>query len=120
MKFLRQIVFLGIALLALAVVFLIIRGRSANSHEKFVPLTLIVETSYAGGNAYVLADTVAAPIEQQVNGAEGILHLQSYCSNEGKYSLVVSFAPGTDLNIAQVLVMNRVNLAVPVLPQAVN
>src|SRR5262245_37681987 len=120
MKLLRQLAFIAIAGIILGVVFLVVLWPSRTSHERFVPLTVVVEASYPGANANVLADTVAAPIEQQVNGVEGMLRMQSYCSNDGKYSLVVSFARGTDLDMAQVLVMNRVNLALPVLPAAVN
>jgi multidrug efflux pump len=66
-----------------------------------------------------VADTVAAPIEQQVNGVEDMLYMSSTCGNDGSYTLTVTFKPGVDLNIAQVLVQNRVNLAEPVLPDIV-
>ena len=59
---------------------------------------------------------MAAPIEQQVNGVENMMYMSSQCTNDGKYSLTVTFKPGADLNIAQVLVQNRVSLAQPVLP----
>ena len=66
-----------------------------------------------------MADTVAAPIEQQVNGVEDMLYMSSQCSNDGTYQLTVTFKVGTDLNMAQVLVQNRVNLAMPTLPDLV-
>ena len=67
----------------------------------------------------MVADTVAAPIEQQVNGVEKMRWMRSRSSNDGSYTLIVGFQPGTDLNMAQVLVQNRVNLALPTLPNAV-
>ena len=75
--------------------------------------------SYPGANAQVLADTVAAPIEQQVNGVEGMLYMSSQSDNAGTYSLTVTFDLGTDLNTALVMVQNRVSLAMPQLPDAV-
>jgi multidrug efflux pump subunit AcrB len=81
--------------------------------------TIVVEASYPGANARVVADTVAAPIEQQVNGVENLLHLRSSCGKDGAYTLAITFASGTDLNVAQVLVQNRIALAQPILPEAV-
>ena len=62
---------------------------------------------YPGANAQVVADTVAAPIEQQVNGVEDMMYMSSQCTNDGTYTLTVTFKPGVDLNMAQVLVQNR-------------
>ncbi len=67
----------------------------------------------------VVADSVAAPIEQQVNGVEKMLYMSSQCTNDGSYTLTVTFELGTDLNIAQVLVQNRVALAMSQLPEQV-
>src|SRR5262249_50478731 len=83
------------------------------------PPTVIVSCNYPGADAQVVADTVAAPLEQQVNGVEGMLYLSSQSTNDGSYTLTVTFATGTDLNAAQVLVQNRVNLAIPNLPDAI-
>ena len=74
---------------------------------------------YPGANAEVVADTVAAPIEQQVNGVEGMMYMSSQCANDGTYTLTVTFQNGVDLNMAQVLVQNRANLAQPILPDLV-
>jgi multidrug efflux pump subunit AcrB len=80
---------------------------------------IVVEASYPGANAQVVADTVAAPIEQQIDGVEGMVSMSSQCTNDGDYRLTVTFRPRTDLNMAQVLVQNRVSLALPVLPAEV-
>jgi multidrug efflux pump subunit AcrB len=78
-----------------------------------------VETAYPGANAQVVADTIAAPIEQQVNGVENMVRMTSRSANDGSYRLTVTFKQGTDLNLAQVLVQNRVSLALPILPDLV-
>src|SRR5439155_336681 len=74
---------------------------------------------YPAATAKDVADAVAAPIEQQVNGVEGIMYMSSQSANDGSYNLTVTFHPGIDLNMAQVLVQNRVNLAVPQLPDVI-
>ncbi len=73
----------------------------------------------SGANAVVVSETVAAPIEQQVTGVENMLYMSSQCTNDGQYSLTVTFDVGVDLDMAQVLVQNRVNLALPSLPDVV-
>src|SRR5262245_29046519 len=83
------------------------------------PPVVRVTAFFPGANAQVVADTVAAPIEQQVNGVEGMLYMSSQSSNDGSYALDVTFQLGTDLNIAQVLVQNRVAIAQPTLPDVV-
>jgi multidrug efflux pump subunit AcrB len=83
------------------------------------PLVISVEAVYPGASAQVVADTVAAPIEQQVNGVEKMRYMRSRCSNDGTYTLHVTFAADDDANMMQVLVQNRVALALPVLPDAV-
>ena len=88
-------------------------------YPEIAPPTIQVSCSYAGASAQVVADTVAAPIEQQVNGVEGMLYMSSQCTNDGGYNLTVTFELGTDLDMAQVLVQNRVSMAVPTLPDVV-
>ncbi|WP_373652976.1 efflux RND transporter permease subunit [Schlesneria sp. DSM 10557] len=85
-------------------------------YPEITPPTVEVSAIYPGANARVVSDTVAAPIEQQVNGVEGMMYMSSQCTNDGAYSLTVTFRQGTDLNLAQVLVQNRVALAQPILP----
>ena len=83
------------------------------------PPTVRVQANYPGANAQVVADTVAAPIEQQVVGVEGMLYMTSQSNNDGSYTLDVVFGLGTDVNMDQVLVQNRVAIAQPTLPDVV-
>ena len=88
-------------------------------YPNVVPPTVSVTTRYPGASASTVMDTVALPIEQQVNGVQGMLYMQSTSASDGTYSLTVTFAIGTDLNFAQVLVQNRVSAAMASLPQPV-
>ena len=87
-------------------------------YPNITPPTVQVTTTYPGANARTVVDTVALPIEQQVNGVEGMLYMQSTSANDGTYTLTVTFEIGTDLDLAQVLVQNRVVAALAPLPQA--
>ncbi|MDE0866416.1 MAG: multidrug efflux RND transporter permease subunit [Rubripirellula sp.] len=86
---------------------------------EIAPPTVAVSAIYPGGNASTIAETVATPIEQQVNGVEGMLYMSSKSANDGTYNLTVTFELGTDMDIASVLVQNRVAIAEPQLPQEV-
>src|SRR5712692_1797032 len=86
---------------------------------QITPPTVQVRCTYPGASAKEVADAVAAPIEQQVNGVEGMMYMSSQCANDGSYNLTVTFKQGVDLDMAQVMVQNRVNLAVPQLPEVI-
>jgi multidrug efflux pump len=88
-------------------------------YPQITPPTIQVTCNYPGASARVVAETVAAPIEQQVNGVEKMLYMSSQSTNDGSYNLTVTFEPGMNLNFAQVLVQNRINLALPLLPDVV-
>jgi multidrug efflux pump subunit AcrB len=88
-------------------------------YPEVTPPTVQVTALYPGANAQTVRDTVAAPIEEQISGVEGMLYMSSRCTNDGAYNLVVTFELGTDADMAQVLVQNRVSLALPVMPQLV-
>ena len=94
-------------------------GLPIAQYPEIAPPTISVACMYPGASAAVLADTVAAPIEQQVTGVENVLYMSSQCTNDGQYLLTVTFDLGVDLDMAQVLVQNRVNLALPGLPDVV-
>jgi multidrug efflux pump len=88
-------------------------------YPRITPPGVSISISYPGASAQVVADTVGAPIEQQVNGVDGMLYMSSQSGNDGSYSLTVTFDVGTDLNTALVMVQNRVALAMPQLPNSV-
>jgi multidrug efflux pump len=88
-------------------------------YPDITPPTVTVSASYPGANARVVADSVAAPIEQQVNGVDHMMYMSSQCTNDGNYTLTVTFELGTDPNMNQVLVQNRVSLAMSQLPTQV-
>ncbi len=99
----------GLALLRLPV----------SEYPSVVPPTVIVRASYPGANPKVIAETVASPIEQQINGVEGMLYMYSQSTADGQLTLTVTFGLGTDLDNAQVQIQNRVSQALPRLPQEV-
>lgn len=86
---------------------------------EIAPPTVRVTAAYPGASASTIAETVATPIEQEINGVEGMLYMSSNSSNDGSYSLTITFALGTDLDMASVLVQNRVAVAESKLPQEV-
>jgi len=90
-----------------------------SQYPEITPPTVEVKATYPGANAQVVAETVAAPIEQEVNGVENMIYMSSTSASDGSYTLTVSFEVGTNLDMAQVLVQNRVSLAEPKLPEEV-
>ncbi|NCC26847.1 MAG: multidrug efflux RND transporter permease subunit [Gammaproteobacteria bacterium] len=90
-----------------------------SQYPNIVPPVVQVTASYPGADAQTIADTVGSPIEQQVNGVEGMIYMSSTASAAGTYNLTVTFEVGTDPNIAQVNTQNRVSQALAQLPQEV-
>src|SRR6476659_7439393 len=108
----------------LSVVIVLLGGIAAvllpvAEYPEVTPPMVRVSAVYPGANAQVVADTGAAPIEQQVNGVEKMMYMSSQSNNDGSYTLDVTFELGTDVNMAQVLVQNRVAIALPTLPDVV-
>src|SRR5689334_6975203 len=108
-----------IAILIVVIGFVSLYALPVAQYPNVVPPTVSVTTRYPGASARTVIDTVALPIEQQVNGVEGMIYMQSYAAADGTYTLTVTFNIGTDLDAAQVLVQNRVSAALAALPQAV-
>jgi HAE1 family hydrophobic/amphiphilic exporter-1 len=94
-------------------------GLPIAQYPEIAPPSIVVRASYPGADAQTVARTVATPIEQEINGVEGMLYMSSYSTGDGNMSLTITFELGTDLNNAQVLVQNRVGIAEPRLPEEV-
>ncbi|KZY29883.1 MULTISPECIES: efflux RND transporter permease subunit [unclassified Oleiphilus] len=88
-------------------------------YPEVVPPTVVVNASYPGANPEVMADSVATPLEQAINGVEGMLYMSSQATSDGSLAITVTFELGTDVDDAQVQVQNRVSRAIPRLPQDV-
>lgn len=108
----------------ISIIIIIIGGLSyfnlpVEQYPQVVPPTIRVVASYPGASAKTVAETVATPIEQEVNGVEGMLYMDSQSTDDGQMRLTITFEIGTDLDLAQVLVQNRVAIAEPRLPEEV-
>src|SRR3954462_9976650 len=88
-------------------------------YPEIAPPTIVVRASYPGANAETVAATVATPLEQEINGVEDMLYMSSYATSDGNMSLTITFKLGTNLDQANVLVQNRVSVALPRLPAEV-
>src|SRR5947208_2046757 len=88
-------------------------------YPEVAPPTVSVTANFPGANALDVAENVATPIEQEINGVENMIYMLSKCTNDGQMILDITFKPGTDLNMAQVLVQNRVAIAEAKLPEEV-
>jgi multidrug efflux pump len=98
---------------------LAVRTLPVSQYPPIAPPTIQIDCNYPGAGAQVVAETIAAPIEQQVNGVEDMLYMSSQSTSDGTYTLTVTFKTGTNLNMAQVRVQNAVALAMPSLPDVV-
>jgi HAE1 family hydrophobic/amphiphilic exporter-1 len=115
----RPVLANAIAILTVLIGVISLFALPVAQYPDVVPPTVSVTTRYPGASARAVIDTVALPIEQQVNGVEGMIYMQSFAASDGSYNLTVTFAIGTDLDQAQVRVQNRVATALAALPQAV-
>lgn len=108
-----------ISILIVLMGILSMKALPITQYPELAPPNVAVTAAYPGANAAIIADTVAGPIEQEVNGVEGMIYMSSTSTNAGSYTLNVAFEPGTNADMAAVFVQNRVAAAMPALPAEV-
>ena len=108
-----------LAILMILAGLLTVKSLPVAQYPDITPPTVFVSASYPGADAKTVAEAVGVPIEEQVNGVEGMMYMSSSSGSDGSYSLEITFENGTDLDMAAVKVQNRVSEAEPVLPAAV-
>src|SRR5258705_7347984 len=118
--FIKRPIFAGVLSIAIFVMGLLAMFKlPISEYPEVVPPTIVVRATYPGANPKTIAETVASPLEQSVNGVEGALYMFSQATGDGVITLTVTFALGTDIDKAQVQVQNRVSQALPKLPEEV-
>lgn len=115
--FIRRPIFAGVVSILIVIAGLLSLGQlPLAEYPQVSPPTVVVRATYPGANPETIADTVAAPLEQEINGVEGMQYMTSHASGDGRLAITVSFAQGTDPQTAQIAVQNRVARAIPRLP----
>src|ERR1700710_496885 len=116
--FIDRPIFAGVlSVLILLAGFIALFQLPISEYPEVVPPSVVVKAQFPGANPNVIAQTVATPLEEQINGTENMLYMFSQAASDGTLTLTVTFALGTDPNLAQQLVQNRVNQALPRLPE---
>ena len=115
----RPIFAMVIAIVIVLIGLFSMSGLPIERYPDIAPPAITVDATYPGADAQTVADTVAAVIEKEVNGVEGMIYMNSVSANDGTMKLTVTFATGEDLDMANVLVQKRVAKAIPQLPQEV-
>ena len=118
--FIDRPIFAGVlSLLMLLAGLIALRGLPISEYPEVVPPSVVVRAQYPGANPKVIAETVAAPLEEQINGIEDMLYMSSQNTSDGALALTLTFAIGTDIDRAESQVQNRVQRALPRLPEEV-